>query len=577
MTQPPRPNNPGYERGYNRSEPGYALAGYLHHVEGAVWECSDGLDGAGSPSPSVDAGHRQFLLNADFVNSQKRFQPYIDNWRVELVEVSRRLGLLPEVSPLLNEMEAALVSLWGSAAEAKVVRPNGLPLSDDGAMMVVTGQKPAPPGMNQPDWIDTRPMRAHLAAAFEMIERIQKLWPHFDPAAERVDVALVPWERAYALAVEINNGINDAIQKTAPDSTERLRAIEKLGSSIEQDLVTHWTLAVRHALNDDLAKKVDDACRRVRDAARRASENGIRTPQRGDKEWVERWTELNDAVLAMQDLRALQRRAVDQARGIAKPRSDAAFTEAQWEWFRIQERHERELREAGAFAPGGVPVGSPEHTKLGELRAKHERELSGSKFGLGAFTPQGISLLLDMLKLSGRDVSVDYLWGLARQAREVDPTLAPLPMRVPVEAGQLRQLEDWLGIAAAKRLDSASFGDPKLSREQTAQIEGAKPNKMPSERAWIAWRLRQLTGITDQTEIATKMTEQGYPANQGQVSRWLRQVTRFREAGGVMPPPPDAIPPAVSVDPADIEMGEEQQGRSKYQRGRPDDEENDKD
>ena len=91
--------------------------------------------------------------------------------------------------------------------------------------------------------------------------------------------------------------------------------------------------------------------------------------------------------------------------------------------------------------------------------------------------------------------------------------------------------------------------------------------KRPSENAFKAWRLRDLSGTKTQAELAEKMTENGIPADQGQVSKWLKQVGVYMAAGGVLPELPK-IPGVGVVDPHVIDMGERQDGLTPHQRER---------
>ena len=92
----------------------------------------------------------------------------------------------------------------------------------------------------------------------------------------------------------------------------------------------------------------------------------------------------------------------------------------------------------------------------------------------------------------------------------------------------------------------------------------------PPNNAFIAWRLRDLMNITNQTEIAEKMTEQGHPASQGQVSRWLTQVKEYLKAGNVLPdiPAEGLKQKPEAIDPSVIEMGARQDGQTPRQRQR---------
>jgi len=98
--------------------------------------------------------------------------------------------------------------------------------------------------------------------------------------------------------------------------------------------------------------------------------------------------------------------------------------------------------------------------------------------------------------------------------------------------------------------------------------QGHVPPKPPSDKAWQAWRVRTLLGINNQTEIAKMMTQQGSPATQGQVSRWLQEVDDFLRAGGIAPKL-DALPAddtadgkPDSFDPAILDMGPRQGGEA---------------
>jgi len=99
------------------------------------------------------------------------------------------------------------------------------------------------------------------------------------------------------------------------------------------------------------------------------------------------------------------------------------------------------------------------------------------------------------------------------------------------------------------------------------------PRKLPTRppnKAFQAWQLRELLGISNQQEIANKMTEQGVPATQGQVSRWLAAVEEWRTAGGVMPELGSLNGKPQSVDPDVLDMGARQDGLTPRQRPRRD-------
>lgn len=85
--------------------------------------------------------------------------------------------------------------------------------------------------------------------------------------------------------------------------------------------------------------------------------------------------------------------------------------------------------------------------------------------------------------------------------------------------------------------------------------------KQPTEKALQAWRLQTLLGINDQTELAQKLTQNGVSATQGQVSRWLKQVKDYLEAGNVLPGLP-TMSKTQTVDPSVIDMGERKDRRT---------------
>jgi hypothetical protein len=104
-----------------------------------------------------------------------------------------------------------------------------------------------------------------------------------------------------------------------------------------------------------------------------------------------------------------------------------------------------------------------------------------------------------------------------------------------------------------------------LSRNLRADDVPPSP-RPPSDKAWQAWRLSKLLGISKQTEIAAVMVQQGTRASQGQVSRWLREIDDFLKAGGIAPKmdglPTDNTPDGKpgSFDPGILDMGPRQGG-----------------
>lgn len=119
--------------------------------------------------------------------------------------------------------------------------------------------------------------------------------------------------------------------------------------------------------------------------------------------------------------------------------------------------------------------------------------------------------------------------------------------------------------ANIRRMEERSGGPPPPDGD------GNPPAiKRPAEKAFQAWRLRDLLGISDQTELAKRMIENGVPATQRQVSKWLSQVEQYLAAGNVLPPLPTPDKAPQSIDPDVIVMGARQDGRTPRQRAKRD-------
>ena len=108
-----------------------------------------------------------------------------------------------------------------------------------------------------------------------------------------------------------------------------------------------------------------------------------------------------------------------------------------------------------------------------------------------------------------------------------------------------------------------------------ANDEGANPAKptpvpkRPSDDAFKAWRLRDLTGLKRQQDIADRMSKElRRKVHQGEVSRWLKEVDEYRKAGGIFPDLPGLSGKPQSVDPAVLELGERVDHRTPRQRTR---------
>jgi len=95
--------------------------------------------------------------------------------------------------------------------------------------------------------------------------------------------------------------------------------------------------------------------------------------------------------------------------------------------------------------------------------------------------------------------------------------------------------------------------------------------KEPPKEAIAAYRLEFLQGKT-QTAIAAELSQEFHrPISQGRICRWLKQVKKYVEAGNVLPDIEGLHKKPTSVDPANLDMGPRQDGLTKNQRPRRDD------
>jgi len=92
--------------------------------------------------------------------------------------------------------------------------------------------------------------------------------------------------------------------------------------------------------------------------------------------------------------------------------------------------------------------------------------------------------------------------------------------------------------------------------------------RRPSEMALAAYRLSLVTGA-NQEEIANVLQKQfREPVTQPKVSRMVRRVQRYLNAGNILPPPPKTPQHAKSFDPSTLELGERTDRLTKRQRTR---------
>ncbi len=126
-----------------------------------------------------------------------------------------------------------------------------------------------------------------------------------------------------------------------------------------------------------------------------------------------------------------------------------------------------------------------------------------------------------------------------------------------------------LGSGDAESTSNAELASPPESGGgQTGAATGGKKT-CPSENAVKCYRVHFAKKMT-QEEIATLLTlELGCPVSQGQVSRWIKLVTKWIEDGNVLPamPTPPRRQPR-SIESSKLDLGQRQDHRTSRQRPR---------
>ena len=122
----------------------------------------------------------------------------------------------------------------------------------------------------------------------------------------------------------------------------------------------------------------------------------------------------------------------------------------------------------------------------------------------------------------------------------------------------------------------SSAGDAAAGNSQNLSPPLSKA-KDPPKGAFTAYRLGTILG-KKQAEIAALLSKEmgrtNNPINQGQVSRWIKQVREWSEAGNILPDLPIPKLGALPVSPDVIEMGKRPDGLTKRQRPRKSDDDN---
>jgi restriction endonuclease Mrr len=139
----------------------------------------------------------------------------------------------------------------------------------------------------------------------------------------------------------------------------------------------------------------------------------------------------------------------------------------------------------------------------------------------------------------------------------------------------LRAMQTAVTAAAPPAGGAAGSGTGAAALSDTAPVNGAgepndgKPLKEPPPETFAAYRISRGTGSTQATIAEQLSREFGRPIHQGNVSRWLRQVTKWLEDGNVLPPMPEPMKrKPMPMDPERIDLGQNQERRPRHQRHR---------
>jgi hypothetical protein len=149
------------------------------------------------------------------------------------------------------------------------------------------------------------------------------------------------------------------------------------------------------------------------------------------------------------------------------------------------------------------------------------------------------------------------------------PTLAEQTLAVQHLLDSLPRLE---ALAIGLKTAIAAFEAEPAPPPAAPSASGETPYKLPSADAIRVYWLATLSG-SSQAEVAEMYkANTGIPMTQGQVSRAIAEVKRWTDAGNTLPN--IELPPArpQAVDPKKLDLGANQDGRTKRQRGKFDDE-----
>lgn len=199
-----------------------------------------------------------------------------------------------------------------------------------------------------------------------------------------------------------------------------------------------------------------------------------------------------------------------------------------------------------------------------------------NKFGCHEYIRPKITSMLDVASSAEMGEDVGGYW--SRADDYAGEHLCGGPCSVPDELAKWVQR---LRAEAATRPEPEDLATGRRAAGETGEgggHGGGEPKvvpkaamKEPCKEALAAYRLWFLQG-SKQGAIAEVLSREFHrPISQGQVSKWLKEVKKYLEAGNILPPPKELHENPASFDPDVLEMGQRQDGRTKRQRPRRDD------
>jgi hypothetical protein len=154
------------------------------------------------------------------------------------------------------------------------------------------------------------------------------------------------------------------------------------------------------------------------------------------------------------------------------------------------------------------------------------------------------------------DVAFDEAVAALRRRFDTEMTANSTPV-----AGTEADTPNSAGHPASKTPDSAT-------QKIDVELFPTKRLRMPSKQAFAAWYLHSIG--KKQVEIAELMQKKlGRLVNQGQVSKWINQVTRYLGDGNPLPQLSEIS--EISIDPSQLDMGRRTDGRTGRQRDKSSD------